>query len=109
MARKIGFAVGLELAKRSPGKHCDINSELSSLSRRLNLGKVILREWDPVVFVTHTDSKAENLEAAFGEGVLEGIVQARSGRRVFVKHSIPPSERKSSTRLQEKSRGLQKT
>ncbi len=89
MARKIGFAIGVELASKTPpNKQGDIHSELSSLFRQLNLGKVILREWEPVVFVTCPDSKAESLEAAFGEGVLEGVVHARRQEPVFVKHSI---------------------
>ena len=100
MARKIGFVVGVELASRgSPSNYADIHSELSSLFRRLNLGKVILREWDPVVFVTRLDSKVRTLEAAFGEGVLEGIMHARLAEPVFVKHSIPSEDWASSARI----------
>ncbi len=89
MARKIGFAMGVELAsKKPPRKQDDIHSELVSLFRQLNLGKVILREWEPVVFVTCPDSKAESLEGAFGEGVLEGVVHGRRSAPVFVEHSI---------------------
>ncbi len=93
MARKIGFAVGVELAsKKPPTKHGDIRSELSSLFRRLNLGKVVLREWEPVVFVTCPDSKPESLETAFSQGVLEGVVHTRREEPVFVKHSISGAE-----------------
>jgi hypothetical protein len=111
IARKIGFAIGLELAsKKGPGKCADIHSELSSLFRRLNLGKVILREWDPVVFVTRPDSKAESLEAAFGEGILEGVVHARMEEPVFVKHSIPREQTQSPPRfgLRRKPRSMKK-
>ncbi len=111
MARKIGFAVGLELASiKGAGKYADIHSELSSLFRRLNLGKVILHEWAPVVFVTRPDSKAESLEAAFGEGVLEGVVHARLEEPVFVKHSFPRANPQSSLRfgLGRKSRSVKR-
>ena len=86
IARKIGFAVGLELSS-GKSRSSDVHSELVALFRRLSLGKVTVREWDPVVFVTHNDSKKEGLEAAFSEGVLEGIMHARSRVHVFVKHS----------------------
>jgi len=88
MARKIGFAVGLELAtKTESSKSSDVQSELSEVLRKLSLGKVTFREWDPVVFITRTDSKVRDLEDAFSEGVLEGMMRARSKTRVFVKHS----------------------
>ena len=86
IARKIGFAVGLELGSRKT-RSLDGHSELVALFRRLSLGKVTVREWDPVVFVTHTDSKKEELETAFNEGILEGIMHARSKVRVFIEHS----------------------
>lgn len=100
MARKIGYAIGLELAsQRSKSEFQDIRSELSAVFRRLHLGKVILREWEPVVFVTCPDSKTESLESAFGQGVLEGVVHARSSEPVFVKHSIPRSTPREGTRF----------
>lgn len=86
IARKIGFAVGQELGSEKRGS-TDARTDLITLFRKLSLGKVTLREWDPVVFVTHSDSKNDGLEAAFNEGVLEGIVHARSKDRVFIKHS----------------------
>ena len=85
IARKIGFAVGPDLASVTTGS-LDVHSELTQLFRRLSLGRVTLREWGPVVFVDHTGPHG-NLEAAFGEGVLEGIIQARSNDQVFFKHS----------------------
>lgn len=100
MARKIGFAIGVELASRRPqSKQGDIHSELSSLFRQLNLGKVILREWEPVVIVTHADTNPESLEAAFGEGVLEGVVHARLEEPVFVKHTVPSEKYQRSFRF----------
>ncbi len=100
MARKIGFAMGIELASNGPpNKHVDIHTELSLLFRRLNLGKVILREWEPVVIVTHANTKPESLEAAFGEGVLEGVVHARLEEPVFVKHTVPPEKSQRSFRF----------
>ena len=94
MARKIGFTMGVEVGSRgNPTGYADIHSELSSLFRRLNLGKVVLREWEPVVFVIYPESKAESLEVAFGQGILEGFVHARSRQRVFVRHSIPVERR----------------
>lgn len=90
MARKIGYAIGVELAsKRSATTTPELYSELSTLFRRLNLGKVTLREWDPLVFVTHANSKSKGLETAFSEGVLEGVMHVRSKVRVFFKHSVP--------------------
>jgi len=105
MARKIGFAVGLDLASRRP-PCADIHSEVSSLFRRLNLGKVILREWEPLVFVTRSGFQTESLEAAFGEGLLEGLVRGRKKERVFVSHSIPLERRRirSQTGLRGRSR-----
>lgn len=94
MARKIGFTMGRELAlKTDPRKYSGIDSELSSLFRRLNLGRIILHEWEPVVFVTRPDSKSESVEGAFGEGVLEGVMDVRSPKPVFVEHYIPMHKR----------------
>jgi len=91
IARKIGFVVGPELASGTTGS-ADVHSELTELFRRLSLGRVTLREWGPVVFVDHFGSDG-NLEAAFGEGVLEGIMQARSKDQVFFKHSTSQRQR----------------
>jgi hypothetical protein len=88
MAHQIGFAVGLELASTTASsKSSDVQSELSAVLRKLSLGKVTFREWDPVVFIARTDSKVGDFEDAFSEGVLEGMMRARSKNRVFVKHS----------------------
>jgi len=91
IARKIGFAVGPELASGTSGS-TDVHSELTQLFRRLSLGRITLREWGPVLFVDHTGPDGK-LEAAFGEGVLEGIMQARSKDQVFFKHSTSQHRR----------------
>lgn len=94
VARKVGFTMGRELAlKTDPRKYSGIDSELSSLFRRLNLGRIVLHEWKPVVFVTRPDSKNESVEGAFGEGVLEGVMDVRSPKPVFVEHYIPTNKR----------------
>lgn len=93
MARRIGYAVGTELACRNPVENVDLRSELSLLFRRLNLGKVVLRQWGPLVLVTTPNSRAKTLEQAFGRGVLEGVVHSRVREPVFVEHSIQQDER----------------
>ncbi len=85
IARKIGFSIGLELASKRR-RSTDVYSEVTTLFRRLSLGKITLRKWDPVIFVTHDDAN-EKLEAAFGEGILEGIMHERSKDCAFFKHS----------------------
>ena len=97
IARKIGYAVGLELATKSPNKPSDLQTSLARLFRRLSLGDVAVQEWEPLVFIRHSppftknrgNSTVGNLEAAIGEGVLEGLVQGRKHHRIFVKRSIP--------------------
>lgn len=97
IARKIGYAVGLELATKSPDKPTDLQASLARLFRRLSLGDVIVQEWEPVVFVRHSpplnknraNSTVGNLQAAIGDGVLEGLVQGRKQHRIFVRRSIP--------------------
>lgn len=88
MARKIGFTVGTELASDGR-KPADVDSELTVLFRRLSLGKVSIRQWGPVVFATHHGS-SDDPQTAFGEGVLEGVMHARSNDRVFFRHSTTP-------------------
>jgi hypothetical protein len=85
LARKIGFAVGLEVASRE-GEFADVHSELAALFRKLRLGNVMLREWDPVIFATHNHSN-QDLEGAFSEGILEAIMRVRSKNCMFLKHS----------------------
>lgn len=97
IARKIGYAVGLELATKSPDKPTDLQASLARLFRRLSLGDVIVQEWEPVVFVRHSppfnkneaNSTVGNLQAAMGDGVLEGLVQGQKRHRIFVRRSIP--------------------
>ena len=98
MARKIGFTVGLELVS-GKSRSADIHSELATLFHRLSLGKVTLHKWDPVVFVAHSNSKNESLEAAFSEGLLDGIMHARSKDRVFVKHSTSQDKLRDTLRV----------
>ena len=87
-ARSIGFSVGREFALRSdPHRFSGVHSELSYLFRRLNLGKVIVHEWKPVVFVARPDVRSGSIEGAFGDGVLEGVMDVRLGRSVFIEHS----------------------
>jgi hypothetical protein len=51
------------------------------------LGKVIVHEWKPVVFVARPDLRSGSVEGAFGDGVLEGVMDVRMGRSVFIEHS----------------------
>lgn len=51
------------------------------------MGRVILREWKPVLFVAWPDLRNGSVEGAFGEGVLEGVVDVRFGSSVFLEHS----------------------
>lgn len=89
MARGVGFMMGREFALRSdPHRFSGVHSELSYLFRRLNLGRVILNEWKPVLFVARPDLRIGSVEGAFGDGVLEGVMDVRLGRSVFVEHSI---------------------
>lgn len=88
MARSIGFTMGREFALRVDSRRFSgVHSELSYLFRRLNLGRVILHEWKPVVFVARPDLRSGSVEGAFGDGVLEGVMDVRLGRSVFVEHS----------------------
>ena len=65
----------------------------------------------PVVFVTHSNSKNESLEAAFSEGLLDGIMHARSKDRVFVKHSTSQDKLRDTLRVssRQKARRVSKT
>jgi hypothetical protein len=64
-----------------------VHSELAYLFRRLNLGRVIVHEWEPVVFVARPDLRSGSVEGAFGDGVLEGVMDVRLGRSAFIEHS----------------------
>jgi len=104
IARKIGYAVGLDLATKTSGKPADLQTSLAPLFRRLSLGDVIVQEWEPVVFVRHmppvknrANSTVGNLQAAIGEGVLEGLVKGRKRHRIFVRRSIPVEISQNST------------
>lgn len=97
IARRIGFAIGLDLAFKGPSKaSATIESQISSLFGKLHLASPSLRDWDAVVFVKHTVSQAgvdkgsevEHLKAAFGEGVLEGIVSGQEQGLPFLRHSM---------------------
>jgi len=87
-AKSIGFTIGRDFALRSdPHRFSCVHSELSYLFRRLNLGRVIMHEWKPVVFVARPDLRSGTVEGAFGDGVLEGVMDVRLGRSAFVEHS----------------------
>lgn len=87
-ARSVGFSIGREFALRSnPRRFPGVHSELSYLFRRLNLGRVVMHEWTPLVFVAQPDLTGGSVERAFGDGVLEGVLDVRLGRSIFVEHS----------------------
>jgi len=91
MARSIGYAVGVNFASRVKSeRQADIGSELCSLFRRLNLGKVTIREWAPLVIVTRPGSPSETIKGAFSEGVLNGVINWRLRKHVFVRYALSP-------------------
>jgi len=95
IARRIGFAIGLDLVSKEHLTESNIESGIRALFSRLQLRTPVLRDWGPVVFVKHSvplkiadeDQEFKHLEAAFGEGVLEGLVSGPE-HRIFVRHSI---------------------
>ena len=96
IARRIGFAIGLDLVSKEHLTEANIESRIRSLFSRLQLEVPILRNWGPVVFVKHSvpsgiadeDQEVKHLKAAFGEGVLEGLISSPEHERMFVRHSI---------------------
>jgi hypothetical protein len=80
--------MGREFALRAdPRRFTGLYSEVSYLFRRLNLGRVILHEWKPVIFVARPDLRRGSVEDAFGDGVFEGVTDVRLGRSYFVEDS----------------------
>jgi len=93
-ARRIGFAIGLDLASKEPSTDDGtIASLIDALFDRLALETPTFHSWDPIVFVSQPipprkrETDAASLQAAFAEGVLKGLV-SRQENRTFVRHSI---------------------
>jgi hypothetical protein len=95
IARRIGFAIGLDLASKEPSTdNGAIASEIGRLFGKLALETPTLHSWDPIVFVSRPiparkkETDAASLQAAFAEGVLKGLVCRQENHRTFVRDSI---------------------
>lgn len=95
IARRIGVAIGLDLASREPSiGNGAVSSQIDALFGRLALRTPTLHSWEPIVFVSRPlpvrkrETDEASLKAAFAEGVLNGLVCSRENHRTFVRHSI---------------------